>query len=952
MKNFLTDLNNCLQTGFVDLNTESKRDYLPVLLINDNKKKEKVLTTLLRELDSCDEFLFSVAFVTKSGVATIINQLKELESKNIRGKILVSQYQNFTEPEALKSLLQFSNLELKIVVEGNFHSKGYIFRKGPSYHLIIGSSNLTANALCLNKEWNVKLSSNENGHLIHSVLDNFHGQFKEAVTVNHTFIKTYEEIYKANFQKFLSDVVSAPVVKREIQPNKMQIEALESLKQLRLAGKNKALLVSATGTGKTYLCAFDVRNHKPKKVLFIVHRGNIAQKAMESFREVIGNDVKMGMYSGQKREADADYIFSTVQTIAQTEHLQQFKPDHFDYIVIDETHRSGASSYQKILSYLKPNFLLGMTATPERMDGFNIFSQFDNNLAFEIRLHRALAEGMLCDFHYYGVRDITVNNQLIEEKSAFNLLVAEERVNRIIEKSRFYGCDSGIVRGLIFCSKVEEAQALSNAFNKRGFRTIALSGNDSIDQRQQAIDLLESNDLTKKLHYIFTVDIFNEGIDIPKVNQIIMLRPTQSAIIFVQQLGRGLRKAEGKDHLTVIDFIGNYYNNFLLPIALFGDTSYNKDTIRKLLKDGPTAIPGASTVNFDPITKQQIFKAIDTANLSLRRDLIADYNLLKMRIGRSPMMMDFVTNQLRDPFVFVSTSGSYYNFIAQNEAKFVSLNKQQVLLLELLSTHICNGKRIEETIILQELLKNDSVSFAQIKQIIKKDFGVGCTDSTLESCEWNLNFDFIRKPHKVVIANNEIFKFHNEFQKELNNGIFLKFLKDALDYSHHSYSKSFSKDRFTSGFMLYNKYSRRDVCRILNWEKDESATVYGYKVGKGACPIFVTYYKAADISSTTKYEDEFVNNSTFQWMSKSNRKLDSPEIVGILSGKLRMPLFIKKSDGESSDFYYMGDVKPLAGQYEQTSLFDEKNKKQIPVVKILFHLNHPAEDSIYNYLTP
>ena len=340
----------------------------------------------------------------------------------------------------------------------------------------------------------------------------------------------------------------------------------------------------------------------------------------------------MGLYSGEKRELDCDFIFSTIQTISKAEHLGSFKKDHFDYIIIDETHRSGADSYLRLLNYFQPKFLLGMTATPERTDGNDIFKLFDHNIAYEIRLHRAMEEQLLCDFHYYGVTDLFIENKAQEDKAYFNRLISNERVYRIIEKARFYGCDNGITRGLIFCSRTSEANELSKLFNDQGFKSVALTGESSEEERIKAIELLETDNINEKLDYIFTVDIFNEGIDIPKVNQIIMLRPTDSSIVFIQQLGRGLRKLPSKNYLTIIDFIGNYTNNYLIPIALYGDTSFNKDSLRKLITDGSRSIPGASTINFDEISKNMIFQSIDSSNLQLYADLKKDYKLLKYKL--------------------------------------------------------------------------------------------------------------------------------------------------------------------------------------------------------------------------------------------------------------------------------------------------------------------------------
>jgi len=319
----------------------------PELLTNDKSNNKKVLTTITKELKNCDEFWFSVAFVTKSGVIALTNVFEELNSKNIKGKILVSQYQNFTQPEALKMLLKFSNITLKIVVEGNFHAKGYLFKKENNYNLIIGSSNLTASALCENKEWNLKISENSNSSVIKDVLNEFDKEFENALTVNQMFIEAYESIYN-NIQRLtFKDNLNQS---SSLTPNKMQNDALINLKELRNLGKNKALLISATGTGKTYLSAFDVLSFNPNKFLFVVHRLNIANAALKSFKEIIKNKTKtFGIFSGETKETEVDFLFATIQTISKEENLKLFDKNHFDYIVIDETHRVGAKILKKNL---------------------------------------------------------------------------------------------------------------------------------------------------------------------------------------------------------------------------------------------------------------------------------------------------------------------------------------------------------------------------------------------------------------------------------------------------------------------------------------------------------------------------------------------------------------------------------------------------------------------------
>lgn len=958
--------NSSLQTGYVNKTVFSDLAYQPELLVNQKNPPKKVLTTILHELENCNQFYISVAFVTTSGVATIINKLKELESRKISGQILVSQYLNFTQPEALRRLLQFKNIDLRIATTGNAHAKGYIFKNKYHYNLIVGSSNLTDSALSTNREWNIKVSALDESGLVDKVLGEFQTDFEKATPVTVDYISHYEVIYKKQFLN--SRTQEADNSLTEINPNAMQVEALKNLNNLRKDNKNKALIISATGTGKTYLSAFDAKAFNPKKLLFVVHRLTIAKDSLKTFQKVFGTTKTMGLYSGEKRELDCDFVFSTIQTISKLTHLDNFSKDHFDYIIIDETHRSGADSYIRLIDYFEPKFLLGMTATPERTDGNDIFQLFDHNIAYEIRLSRAMEEEMLSPFHYYGVADLLIDDNVIDSKSDFNLLVSTERVERIIEKAKFYGSDNGITRGLIFCSRKKEAIELAYLFNSNGLKSISLTGDSSEAERSIAIERLESDNIHDKLDYIFTVDIFNEGIDIPKINQIIMLRPTESAIIFIQQLGRGLRKIDGKNYVTVIDFIGNYENNYLIPIALYGDTSYNKDSLRKLITEGSRMIPGSSTINFDEITKEKIFQSIDSANMQLFSDLKKDYNLLKFKLGRIPMMMDFIEHGSRDPYLYVNYIGSYYNFIIKVEQEYNSdLKAEQIKLLELFSKEINNSKRVEESLIIKLLISNGSLSINSLKETISKKYHYTVSEETIQSCITNLNFEFIRekKEGKLISAKeiynldiikleNDNFIFSTTFLSYLSQDRFKAFLIDCTDYSIYEFDKLFKPDNWQEGFVRYRKYSRKDVFRILNTKENPVAqNVGGYLVSpdNSHCPIFVNYHKEEDISASTKYEDKFVNTKEFDWMSKSNRKINSNDVQSILgkNGPIRLPLFIKKNNDEGMDFYYMGEVSPEMNQIQQTKMFNDKGK-QVLVVKIRFNLASPVSPSMYNYL--
>lgn len=939
-----SNLEKSLYAGFINQDATSYKEYLPQLIVNDKKEGKKVLTTIIQELNNCEEFWFSVAFITTSGLATLIETLVNLENKGVKGRILVSQYLNFTHPEALKRLLQFKHIELKIAVEGDFHSKGYLFKKSEVYTLIIGSSNLTASALCSNIEWNLKITATPISYIIANAIKEFTAEYDKAVFVDKAFIDNYTILYnkQVDYSKMLKKELGISNQK-EIIPNSMQVEALKNIEYLREQGKTKALLISATGTGKTFLSAFDVKKVNPKKFLFVVHRLNIAQAAMRAYQTILGKDKKVGVYSGNRKDLEADFIFSTVQTISKEDNLNLFSPTHFEYIVIDESHRSGAESYQKLINYFKPNFLLGMTATPERTDGADIFKLFDYNIAFEIRLHRALEENILSPFHYYGVTDITVDGTLLDETRDILKLASSERLDRIEEKAKLYGTDNGKVKGLIFCSSIPECQALYLGLNSRGLKTKALTGDNSEEERVTAINLLENDGLD----YIMTVDIFNEGIDIPSVNQIIMLRPTQSAIIFVQQLGRGLRKVDDKDYLTVIDFIGNYKNNFLVPVALYGDTTYNKDTLRKLMAGGSSLIPGTSTINFDLIAREKIFDAINAANMELKRDLVTDYNLLKYKLGRIPMMIDFLEHGSRDPQLYVNYAKSYFNFVQSFEDSMQGLlSEKEKKLMELFSNEINNSKRVEESIVLQEIINNSEISIAKFKEDIEREFGYIVSDDTVESCIININFEFVRNNCKNISKINNSLLIDEDLRLALINPIFKFYLLDNVLYSIENYRRKFDLNKYCKGLVLYNKYSRKDICRILNWPNDISSTVFGYRTNKNITPLFVTYHKSNDIVETINYNDHFIDQDTFAWVSRSNRRLGSIEIQNVINSN-RTLLFIKKEDGEGSDFYYMGDVDLVLGSVKEGVI----NNTQTSVVNFDFKLQHPVEDALYEYLT-
>lgn len=958
--NLLQNLQESLYKGFIDQTQHSGERFKPTLLVNNTN--ENVLNALLEELDHCQSFLFSVAFVTESGLATLKSHFLDLERKGIKGRILTSTFLNFNQPKVFKELLKITNVEVRLANKKGFHSKGYIFNHETHHSLIVGSSNLTANALKVNYEWNVKLTSLENGEIVNHFNDQFEEVWETAIPLTEEWIEHYASSYvpPANNRE-VSVVADFPAVYQtnaieealKITPNKMQQAALQEIQLVREAGHDKGLVISATGTGKTYLSAFDVRSFAPKRMLFIVHREQILQKAKSDFLQILGGtEDDFGILSGSSRQTDARYLFATIQTISKEETLRQFDPEAFDYILIDEVHKAGAKSYQKVIDYFRPQFLMGMTATPERTDDFNIYELFDYNIAYEIRLQEALEEDMLCPFHYFGVTDIEYEEGVIDETTAFSKLVTEERVEHILEKIHYYGHSGDSVRGLIFCSRKDEAEKLSIELNKRGLRTIALTGDHSQEERIRQVDRLENG----LLDYILTVDIFNEGIDIPSVNQVVMLRQTQSSIIFIQQLGRGLRKHNSKEFVTIIDFIGNYKNNYLIPVALSGDRSQNKDNIRRHMKD-TSYIKGVSTINFEEIAKNRVFNAIKRSNLTDMKLLRDAYNELKNRIGEVPKLQDFIIHNSLDPLVIVQKYVNYYRFLLKLKEIEPIFSPYEDQVITMLSQEILNGKRKHEVLLLQLLLNEGSISRERYFKELELQ---GCTTNkeTLKSVERILNLSFYTDATKkkygnkplVLFESKDSLSFNAEIRERLNaNPSFKAILRDIVS-SAALLSEQYSCEK---PLTLYKKYTRKDACRLLNWSNDESSTIYGYKTKHGTCPIFVTYHKHDEVESSVAYTEGFINPEVFKWSTRSNRTLASEEVIKIINAKeqgINLHLFVKKDDDEGGDFYYLGEVVPDKNMIEQSTM-EDKNGKEIPVVHMNMVLEKGLENKLYHYIT-
>ena len=896
-----------------------------------NSPTSNVLASLLASLDKCQEFYFTVAFLTFGGAQLLVQKFKELEQKGVKGKIITATYQNFSDPKAIKKLQSFSNIEVRLydsAEHNDLHAKGYLFMDGQMVEVYIGSSNITSNALKKNIEWNVKITKGFQEEFTQTILNDFDTLWAQAGELTVEKLARYEEQYR-RFEQFKKDnVIELEDVVSEITPNIMQLEAMTRLNSLREHHQNKALVIAATGTGKTYMSAFDVKQCEPKRLLFIVHREEILRKAKQTFEQVLPHkkDV-MGLLTGTSKETNSNYLFATIQSISRI--FTQYDKSYFDYIVIDEAHHVGGETYQKVLDYFTPSFLLGMTATPERCDDYSIFDRFDGHVALEVRLREALAEELIIPFHYFGIRDIEgidlsdIKSNDIQEIT--KRLKVNERVEFIIEQMNLFDYDGEYRKALGFCMTIEHAEYMTQKFNEQGIKSMCLTGNNTADERADVIRRLEDD--TDKLEVIFTVDIFNEGVDIPCVNQVLMLRPTQSPIIFIQQLGRGLRKSDNKSFLTVLDFIGNHQKSFLTATALSGGRFYDKDGLKVAVDSGFQDIPGDSFIILDSISKEQILAQLDKENFNSMAYLKETYQEFKrMMSGRVPY---YLTDYLKyegapDPIKFIKKEKSYLHFFSKVEKKdavsFLLTHEVFSSLLKEWSNQL-PLKRVYEFVIIKYFLDYPHVfdiSVSTARAEISK-YVDSVADESVRHALQCLGFMYSDSSDKKFYV--QVFEYIGDtlivtqkFNEMRLAPHFKTYLDDVVTYGLVRYQEVFkSIDYGVPHFKLYECYTMREVARLCNYNKIHSAfRGSGLLVFKNDYFLFIDLHKEEDVKESINYLDKFISPRQFQWQSPNATKQSSQrgqELVNNVGHNINLHLFVRKFkevDKQAQPYIYIG----------------------------------------------
>lgn len=894
---------------------------MPINEFIRNNSSRSFFNYLVDNLQNCAEFKISVAFITYGGLQVLLETLQLLKERNIPGKILTTTYKEMTPPSVIERLARFQNIELKIYVpptkNDGFHAKGYLFKnqsEDGNWSIIIGSSNITGRALKTNVEWNVlhqDLQTEHSSEFTKSVLQEFDDLW------NSPYAKAYSDNLLTSYRDYLQKIKDTIVSKHiediftyddaVIEPNEMQAEAVVKLAQLRDTGATKALAIAATGSGKTYMSVFDSVRFKPKRLLFIVDREDILNKAKESFKKIystIDKSITFGSFTGNFDERKSRFLFATREMLAR--HYTEFEPNDFDYIVLDEAHHASSSQYKEILKYFKPRFLLGLTATPERTNGEDIFSIFDNNIAIEIRLRQALELNLVCPFHYFGLKDVDGidyskitaepgTKEFVQQIAS--MLMIGKRVDYIIEKFQFYGHDGEKAKVLGFCANIEHAKYMADEFNKRlsvnGENVaVALYSQNGISPatRENYVKRLEND--SDPLQYIFTVNLFNEGIDIPSVNTILMLRPTESSIIFIQQLGRGLRKLPNKEFVTVLDFIGNYKNSFLMAIALYGKPDFDRDTLKVQVASDFAELPNGTYIHMDRIAKEQILSQLEAERFMSMKYMKESYNAFKNLScgGKIPMLVDYLKQDGSvDPIRFTQFNAqfkTYMEFVSymeknsHPELSFALENNAFAASMRLFSFY-SPAKRAEEWIILKAILDNPNyeASFDEILSEAPKHIPKIYPERFQHAAEV-LSGKFFDKSEltkyekSLLVLQKNTLAFNEDLKKCLtNDSISFSWLSDLIRYNLLRYQREFgSFDKKMPFLKLYHEYSMRDIALLCGYKKTHSAFR-----GQGLLTldhpnyyIFVNLHKDANIKQSINYKDKFISSDTFQWESPNS----------------------------------------------------------------------------------
>lgn len=905
-----------------------------------NYSEKTFLDKIKQNLRTCQSFYFSVSFIKRAGLVLLSQDIKAAIERGVKGKLITTTYQNFTDVESLKFFLGLANrpnfechldydcfFDEKNYEKYGFHSKGYLFNYGSESELIVGSSNITRFALLKNIEWDMMVRVPTDDKTLQNAMEEFDRLWDKTLPLNTVLIDKYAQRLNFAIERWDMDY---DLASHEIKPNYMQRKALRELNRYRAMGQDKALVVAATGSGKTYLAAFDALNFSPEHLLYIVHEGSILKRSLATFQNIFGGDVFMGEYTGEHKDLDAQFLFST--NVSMCRSLELFDKKQFDYIIIDECHHAVADTYKKIIDYFEPEFLLGLTATPERMDNQDVYELFGNNVPYELRLRDALVNDLIVPFRYYGIRDERVDFSNENERRMISQFVTDEHCKFVVEHIEKHRVPNQKLKALAFCKTVSHAKMMAEALEPY-YKAAYLTGKNDTGERVRAYEDLQS-DREGTLEVLCAVDILNEGVDIPGVNMVLFLRPTESSTIFIQQLGRGLRKYDNKDYVPVVDFIGNNYKRSAqIALALGGLAQkfvMEKRLLVALVKDDfkPLGLEQYGIeINIDSLSKEEILNYVESENFYSPKYMKQDYYNFKKYINSPtyPKHMDYLnSDSAPDLHRFMqikigNKTNSYYGFLKGiGEENLVEFSEEQVNVVNYLSS-LLHLVRPHDYLICKMLIEgNDSI--ASIEAKVKAEV------NNYNSVEFFHALEYLEKNNTIVNTNDSI-SLCGEQTTE-----FKEYLLDLIEYGLTKYEVDYSnaKDKF----ICWHSYTKSQVQlkRCVNPGDINPGTYYGTE---GDVYIFASIKKdLAEGLEHLNYKDKFLEPNLFQWECKANI---SDKDLNLLNTSKNAYLFIRKMEMENNitlPFTYVGKghlENPRKTQNKKrTFIFDIRMEEELP----------------------